>query len=64
MGAAAGFGGVSVRWIMDYDYANTTDRSLVNTWVGTAPVEDPTTPSDPDSATEMMRAVKIVEAGS
>ena len=59
MGAAESFGGFSVRWIMDYDYTNTTDRSLVNTWVGTATVEDPDDPSDPNSTLSLMRAVKI-----
>jgi hypothetical protein len=63
-GAAASFGGISVRWLMDYDYTNTTDRSLVNTWVGTAEVGDPIDPQDPDSALEMTRAVRIGGAGS
>lgn len=58
-GAADAFGGIGVRWIMDYDYTNTTDRSLVNTWAGTATVTDPVTPTDPESAMELRRAVKI-----
>jgi hypothetical protein len=45
---------------MDYDYTNTTDRSLVNTWAGTASVTDPITPSDPDSLSSLRRAVKII----
>lgn len=61
MGATASFGGVSVRWIMDYDYQNTTDRSLVNTWVGTATVKDPDDPSNPESTLSLRRAVKIAE---
>jgi hypothetical protein len=52
-------GGISVRWIMDYDYTNTTDRSLVNTWAGTATVVDPDAPSNPASTKSLMRAVKI-----
>jgi hypothetical protein len=60
-GAAGYYDGLSVRWLMDYDYTNTTDRSLVNTWVGTATVKDATTPSNPASATAMVRAVKITE---
>lgn len=60
-GAAASFGGISVRWIMDYDYRNTTDRSLVNTWVGTATVEDPDDPTDAESTKTLLRAVKITE---
>jgi hypothetical protein len=53
--------GVSSRWIMDYDYTNTTDRSLVNTWVGTATVNDPIDPngSDNDANKHLVRAVKI-----
>ncbi|MEV2236693.1 P22 phage major capsid protein family protein [Micromonospora sp. NPDC049891] len=61
LGASASFGGISVRWLMDYDYTNTTDRSLVNTWVGTAAVEDPDDPTDPESTVSMHRAVKISE---
>lgn len=62
-GGAAGspgyYDGLSVRWLSDYDYTNTTDRSLVNTWVGTATVLDPDTPSNPASTKSMKRAVKI-----
>lgn len=58
-GATAFYDGVSVRWLMDYDYANTTDRSLVDLWSGTATVEDPITPSDPNSATRFDRAIAI-----
>lgn len=54
------YSGVSVRWLSDYDYTNTTDRSLVNTWVGTATVTDPDTPSNPASTKSLKRAVKIV----
>lgn len=52
-------GGLGVRWLMDYDYTNTTDRSLVNAWVGTAVVEDPDDPSDAESTKSVMRAVKV-----
>lgn len=58
-GGTGTLAGIGVRWLMDYDYTNTTDRSLVNTWVGTATVEDPITPSDPDSLLQLDRAVKI-----
>lgn len=62
-GGAAGFyDGLSVRWLSDYDYTNTTDRSLVNTWVGTATVTDPDTPSNPASTKSLRRAVKISPA--
>jgi hypothetical protein len=58
-GNVGSYGGLAVRWIRDYDYTNTTDRSLVNTWVGTATVEDAVTPTDPESATALYRAVAI-----
>lgn len=64
MGATAAFQGVGTRWIMDYDQPNTTDRSLVNTWVGTAAVEDPDDPTDPESTTSLVRAVKLSLSGS
>jgi hypothetical protein len=51
--------GLAIRWIRDYDYTNTTDRSLVNTWVGTATVEDAVDPSNSASATKLYRAVAI-----
>lgn len=60
----ASMGGLSARWIMDYDPLNLRDRSIVSTWVGTAAVEDPDDPSDPESATSMVRAVRIENVGS
>jgi hypothetical protein len=59
-GASEFYGGLSVRWLSDYDYTNTTDRSLVNTWVGTATVLDPDAPTNPASTKSLKRAVKIV----
>jgi hypothetical protein len=59
-GAVGYVGGIGTRWIMDYDYTNTTDRSLVSTWAGTATVTDPVTPNDPESAMVLNRAVKII----
>ncbi len=61
MGASQFYNGLSVRWLMDYDYTNTTDRSLVNAWVGTEQVNDPDDSQDPDSTFSMKRAVKIAE---
>lgn len=58
-GSAGFYDGLSVRWLMDYDYTNTTDRSLVNLWIGTAPVLDPVDFTNPNSALELRRAVKI-----
>jgi hypothetical protein len=60
-GAIGNYGGMAVRWLRDYDYTNTTDRSLVNTWVGTATVEDADAPQNPASTTSLVRAVKIAE---
>jgi len=50
--------GIAARWIKDYDYVNTTDRSLVNTWMGVGTVTD--AQSDP----AFVRAVELVLAGS
>lgn len=58
-GAMGYWEGVSVRWLRDYDYTNTTDRSLVNTWVGTASVTDPDDPADDESTMSLQRAVAI-----
>ncbi len=33
--------GLAIRWLMDYDYSSTTDRSLVDTFVGYQSVVDP-----------------------
>jgi hypothetical protein len=59
MGASQFYNGLSVRWLMDYDYTNTTDRSLVNTWVGTATVEEPDDAQNPASTKSLKRAVAI-----
>jgi hypothetical protein len=64
LGAASGLSGIGVRWLMDYDYSNTTDRSLVNTWVGTAVVEDPDDPSSSSSSTSLVRAVRVSGGGA
>lgn len=58
-GQGVSFQGLAMRWIKDYDYLNTTDRSLVNTWLGTAVVTDPVNPADSGSARILKRAVKI-----
>lgn len=59
-GASQFYDGLSVRWLSDYDYTNTTDRSLVNSWVGTATLLDVDTPSNPASTKSLQRAVKII----
>lgn len=59
MGQGISGEGLAMRWIKDYDYANTTDRSLVNTWVGTKVVEDSEDPTDPTPTTALVRAVQL-----
>lgn len=39
--SAATAAGLAIRWLMDYDYSATTDRSLVDTFVGYQSVVDP-----------------------
>ena len=64
LGSTSGLQGVNVRWLMDYDYSSTTDRSLVNTWVGTAIVEDPDNPASADSDSSLLRAVRVSGGGA
>jgi hypothetical protein len=56
--------GFALRWLRDYDYVNTRDRSLVDTFVGAVAVEDADDPTDPDSATTFLRGVKLSLDGS
>lgn len=39
-GRSESYSGLAMRWLRDYDYANVQDRSLVDTFFGTATVED------------------------
>lgn len=39
--SSASAAGLAIRWLMDYDYSTTTDRSLVDTFVGYQAVVDP-----------------------
>jgi hypothetical protein len=57
-------GGLSARWIMDYDSVNATDRSFTSSWVGTATVTDPDDPTDPDSSVSFLRGLKLSLSGS
>jgi hypothetical protein len=57
-------GGISARWIMDYDSVNARDRSFTSTWVGTATVEDNLEPDESGSEQTLLRAVKIVDLES
>lgn len=63
-GAQSGLDGINARWLMHYDYSSTTDRSLVDTWVGTAQVGDPEDVTDPDSDLILERAVRISGGGA
>lgn len=49
--SSASAAGLAIRWLMDYDYASTTDRSLIDTFVGYQSVVDP--------VDGFVRAVKI-----
>ncbi len=60
----ASMGGLTARWVMDYDSVNATDRSFTSTYVGTATVKDPDDVTDPDSTTTLLRAVKLSLSGS
>lgn len=58
--ASAEFDGFAMRYLRDYDFTNTRDRSLVGSYVGTQTVLDPEDPTDPDSDMKLVRAVKLV----
>lgn len=64
MGAQSGLNGINARWLMDYDYSSTTDRSLVDVYLGTGVVGDPEDLTDPDSDTALIRAVRISGGGT
>lgn len=49
--SSASAAGLAIRWLMDYDYSATTDRSLIDTFVGYQSVVDP--------VDGFVRAVKI-----
>lgn len=56
--------GVAMRWIRDYDPMRLRDRSVLNTFVGTAVVRDNTAASGDPENLELVRAVKLQLAGS
>jgi hypothetical protein len=56
--------GVAMRWIRDYDPMRLRDRSVLNTFVGTAVVRDNTAAADDPENLELVRAVKLQLAGS
>jgi hypothetical protein len=60
-GGSASYGGVSVRWLRDYDAMYLQDRSIVDTFSGTENVKD--VPVAGGSAA-LVRAVKIELSGS
>lgn len=57
-GATRSFLGFALRWLRDYDFANVRDRSLVDTFAGTAVVKD-APQDDPTGTKELVRAVKL-----
>lgn len=56
-GATQSFQGLAMRWIRDYSFIDTTDRSLVNTYVGYGTITDAT--SDEVATKVLKRAVKL-----
>lgn len=60
----ATLGGLSCRWVMDYDSVAATDRSFTSSWVGTATVKDPDDFDDPASTFSFLRGIKLSLSGS
>lgn len=58
-GASQSAAGLALRWIRDYDFTSTTDRSLVDVYTGHGVVTDHSTPGDVASAKTFQRAVKL-----
>lgn len=56
--------GIAMRWIRDYDAARLRDRSVLNTFVGSAVVMDNTAAAGDPENLELVRAVKLQLAGS
>lgn len=52
--------GLAMRHLKDYDYQNVRDRSLVDVFAGVAVVKDPEDFTDPESAREFVRGVRLV----
>lgn len=51
--------GIAMRWIRDYDAARLRDRSVLNTFTGTAVVMDNTAAAGDPANLELVRAVKL-----
>lgn len=56
-GEGQSYQGLAMRWLRDYDFANVQDRSLVDSYMGTKFVPDPT--DDAEDETSFVRAVKL-----
>ncbi|MFE7106636.1 P22 phage major capsid protein family protein [Streptomyces sp. NPDC057575] len=56
--------GIAMRWIRDYDPMRLRDRSVLNTFVGSAVVRDNTAAAGDPENLELVRAVKLTLAGS
>lgn len=58
-GASQSAAGLALRWIRDYDFTSTTDRSLVDVYTGHSVVTDHSVPGDPASPKTVQRSVKL-----
>ena len=56
--------GIAMRWIRDYDPMRLRDRSVLNTFVGSAVVRDNTAAAGDPENLELVRAVKLELAGA
>ena len=56
--------GIAMRWIRDYDPTKLRDRSVLNTFVGTAVVKDNTAAVGDTPTPELVRAVKLQLSGA
>lgn len=63
-GQSQSHAGLAMRWIRDYDPTKLRDRSVLNTYVGTAVVKDNTAAAGDPEHLELVRAVKLRLAGS
>ncbi|WP_275462068.1 P22 phage major capsid protein family protein [Streptomyces noursei] len=63
-GQSQSYKGMAMRWLRDYDPTRLRDRSVLNTYVGTAVVRDNTAATGSPEHLELVRAVKLVMPGS
>lgn len=58
-GASQSASGLALRWLRDYDFTSTTDRSLVDVYTGHSVVKDHSVPGDAASPKTVQRSVKL-----